>query len=260
MFQYLYRIMIELTNKKWSSVLLKRFAQSKASKSIVPHFASVYKINQDEMSQELHQYPTLHAFFTRTLKPDARPIAPGENVVVSPVDGVIEDMGAIDQNLQIMAKNKPYSILEMLGNEENASYYAGGTFMVIYLSPTDYHRIHAPISAEVVRTESLGNASYPVNKAGLKYGVRTLSKNYREVTELQTSSVTLAMVKVGAMFVNSIERVGLFEKVEKGQEMAYFTFGSTVVLLFPKNGIELADSIVASKAVVVGEPLGVLPA
>ncbi|MGL4818983.1 MAG: phosphatidylserine decarboxylase, partial [Bacilli bacterium] len=151
-----------------------------------------------------------------------------------------------------------YSVVEMLGDVEIAKRYEGGQFMVIYLSPTDYHRIHAPISGTVVRQASLGNASYPVNAAGLKYGVRTLSKNYREVTEIEKGQVRFALVKVGAMFVNSIERIGTYERLDKGQPMAYFTFGSTVVLLFPKHAFRKDEAICAGKRVVVGERLGLL--
>ena len=92
----------------------------------------------------------------------------------------------------------------MLGNEERAQRYAGGTYMVIYLSPSHYHRIHSPLSGSVIERFVLGRKSYPVNAAGMEYG-KNHCQNYRSVTEVNSDGEHMALVKVGAMFVNSIE-------------------------------------------------------
>ena len=107
--------------------------------------------------------------------------------------------------------------------------------MILYLSPTHYHRIHSPATGEIVDQWAKGKKSYPVNKWGLRYGKHPLSKNYRRITEIKLESGHMAVVKVGAMFVNSIEIVHEAEQITKGEELAYFTFGSTVVLLFEKD-------------------------
>jgi phosphatidylserine decarboxylase len=256
--QSLYRIMIELTNRRWSSVLLKKFARSSVSKRVVPSFARTYKINQAEMEKELNEYRSLHDFFIRRLKPGSRVTAADPDALASPVDAVIEDIGPVDPELEIHVKGKVYSIAEMLGSVHSAEPYRGGTYMVLYLSPTHYHRIHSPVSGRILNQWSLGSRSYPVNAHGLKYGRRTLSKNYRMVTEIDYGSGRLALVKVGAMFVNSIERVHEGDRLEKGEEMAYFSFGSTVVLLFEKGRIELAKDIRLPAHVKVGEKLGTM--
>ena len=111
--------------------------------------------------------------------------------------------------------------------------------MILYLSPSHYHRIHSPVTGKIVNNGHLGVKSYPVNKMGLKYGDRTLAKNYRMITEVKYRIWHIAIVKVGAMFVNSIEMIHKGTKLEKGGEMAYFSFGSTVVLLFEKDTFEL---------------------
>ncbi|KKK33121.1 phosphatidylserine decarboxylase [Mesobacillus campisalis] len=258
MIQSLYRLMIELTNRRWSSTLLKRFARSSASKWVVPSFARTYKINQEEMEKELGEYKSLHDFFIRRLKPGTRITEAASDAIVSPVDAIIEDIGPVVPELEIHVKGKVYSIAEMLGSAEAASPYREGTYMVLYLSPTHYHRIHSPVSGTILNQWSLGSRSYPVNALGLKYGKGTLSKNYRMVTEIDYGSGRLALVKVGAMFVNSIETVHEGERLKKGEEMAYFSFGSTVVLLFEKDGIELAEDIVLPAHVKVGEKLGTL--
>ncbi|MEH7298704.1 phosphatidylserine decarboxylase [Neobacillus drentensis] len=258
MLQGLYRLMIELTNGKWTSSLLRRFARSRASRFVVPSFARIYQLNVDEMEKSVSEYPTLHDLFVRTLKNESRVIERSEDSVVSPVDAVIEDVGPIKETSEILVKGKTYSIEEMLGDQEVLSKYLNGTYMILYLSPSHYHRIHSPVDGTVTKQWTLGAKSYPVNKLGLKYGVRTLAKNYRVITEVKTSFGHVAIVKVGAMFVNSIETTHKGSELEKGGEMAYFSFGSTVVLLFEKNTFQVESAIQTPKDIKVGEKIGVI--
>jgi phosphatidylserine decarboxylase len=253
-----YRLVIELTNGKWSSTILRKFARSKLSRYLVPSFARVYKINTDEMEQSINNFPTLHDFFIRKLKNDARPIHQDEAAILSPVDAVIEDIGEIHPNAIILVKGKKYSISEMLGSLEKAKQYVDGTYMIFYLSPSHYHRIHSPVTGSVTDQWVLGSKSYPVNKLGLKYGRETLSKNYRSITEMNVSGHQIAMVKVGAMFVNSIELTHKNESLTKGEEMAYFTFGSTVILLLPKDQFTLVPTIQTPYHIKMGEVIGEL--
>ncbi|MCM3566536.1 phosphatidylserine decarboxylase [Neobacillus mesonae] len=258
MLQPFYRILIELTNGRWSSAILQRFARSRISKVIVPSFAKVYQLNQEEMEKGLHEYPTLHDLFVRQLKKEARTIDQTEDAVVSPVDAVLEDAGRIQESSEIVVKGKTYSIEEMLGSRGILQKYLNGTYIILYLSPSHYHRIHSPVDGEVTKQWTLGTKSYPVNKWGLKYGVRTLAKNYRVITEVKTKSGHVAIVKVGAMFVNSIETIFKGSELKKGSEMAYFTFGSTVVLLFEKDIFQLDAAIRTPKEMKVGEKIGFL--
>jgi phosphatidylserine decarboxylase len=254
--QSLYRLFIELTNRNWSSRLMKRFAQSRKSKWIVPSFARVFKINQEEMEKDLREYESLHDFFVRKLKLEMRPIAEDSDVIVSPVDAVIEDIGLIESSHQIIVKGKVYSIAEMLGSKETAEHYKLGNYMVLYLSPSHYHRIHSPITGRVLKQWSLGTSSYPVNRLGLKYGRDTLAKNYRNITEIGYENGRMAVVKVGAMFVNSIELIHKGETLQKGEEIAYFSFGSTVVLLFEQDALNIPAEFNLPKPIKVGEELG----
>ncbi|WP_144547753.1 phosphatidylserine decarboxylase [Bacillus sp. X1(2014)] len=257
MIQGLYRFMIELTNGRWTSVILRRFARSSVSRFMIPSFAKIYHLNQEEMEKELSDYPTLHDLFVRTLKREARIIDKSEETVVSPVDAVIEDVGQIRETSDILVKGKMYSIEEMLGDQELLAKYIHGTYMILYLSPSHYHRIHSPVNGIVTKQWTLGSKSYPVNKLGLKYGVRTLAKNYRVITEAKTDYGYVAIVKVGAMFVNSIETTHKGSELEKGSEMAYFSFGSTVVLLFEKDIFQIDSTIHTPKEIKVGEKIGV---
>ncbi|WP_369902550.1 phosphatidylserine decarboxylase [Bacillus manliponensis] len=249
----LYRLMIELTNGRFTSYVLRKFAQSRFSSIIISSYAKVFQINQDEMEKDLKEYKTLHELFTRKLKEGKRVIDSDSSSIISPVDGIFADYGPIEEAKTFQIKGKQYSVVEMLGNEERAKRYAGGTYMVIYLSPSHYHRIHSPISGAVTDRFVLGRKSYPVNEAGMTLGKEPLSKNYRSVTEVESEGKHMALVKVGAMFVNSIELLHEREVVQKGEEMAYFTFGSTVVLLFEKDMVTAVDTLTSGQGVYLGE-------
>ncbi|PKR85144.1 phosphatidylserine decarboxylase [Heyndrickxia camelliae] len=253
---WFYRLLIELTNHKFTSALLKKFSQSKISKFLIPSYAKVYNINQEEMLYDIDTYENLHEFFTRKLKPGVRSFVNDEKVITSPVDGVLEDYGIVESDKIITVKGKQYSILEMIGDEHRIKKYIGGKFLILYLSPSHYHRIHSPIDGEIITQYTLGTKSYPVNRYGLKYGKSPLSKNYRVITELKAQGNHLLFVKVGAMFINSIECMATHQNWQKGEEVAYFSFGSTVVLLFEKDTFEIQNHIHIPYDIQVGEPLG----
>ena len=252
----IYRMFIELTNNKFLSYLLMHFARSRWSKIIIPLYSKVYQLEWKDVEKDKTDFQSLHELFTRELKAGVRPICSHENSVVSPVDAVLENYGTITEDKNILVKGKTYSIEEMLGNEKVLPKYINGHFLILYLSPSHYHRIHAPINCEVQSRWTLGSKSYPVNQLGLKYGKEILSKNYRVISELKHTGGYMALVKVGAMFVNSIELTNLQEQLKKGEEMAYFSFGSTVVLLFEKDTFCLADEVQLGSEVKHGEKLG----
>ncbi|MCC3356640.1 phosphatidylserine decarboxylase [Bacillus sp. REN16] len=256
--KWLYRFFIELTNHRLSSAILKKFSQSRVSAILIPSYAKIYKINQAEMEKNLTDFATLHDLFVRQLNKNSRQIDQQENSVISPVDGVIEEIGMITLNKEMIVKNKHYSIQEMLGDEESLAKYVGGTFFILYLSPSHYHRIHSPISGIITKQWELGRKSYPVNRLGLKYGREPLSKNFRKITEIRAVDSFVGVVKVGAMFINSIETTHTSDSVKKGEEIAYFSFGSTVILLFEKDGFTINPEIKPATNIKVGEVLGKL--
>lgn len=256
--RYLYRFFIELTNKRWSSRLLERYTGSSLSKPMIRPFMKAYRINEQEMAYPVEHYQTLHDFFMRQLVTDARTIDYGEDHVISPVDAMLAETGMITSGYEIMVKGKSYSVTEMLGSNEKAAAYEKGTFLVFYLSPSHYHRIHSPINGRVVQKWTLGKHSYPVNRHGLKYGRAPLAKNYREITELEFETGKMAVVKVGAMFVNSIERSHNRLTWRQGEEVAYFNFGSTVVLLFEPGTFALNERLSVPCEIKVGEKVGTL--
>ncbi|WP_043933952.1 phosphatidylserine decarboxylase [Bacillus sp. EB01] len=258
MFQPIYRLLIELTNGKWSSDVLKKFARSRFSRRAVARFAKAYRLNTEEMEVQLKDFPTLHDLFVRKLKPGSRIVDLAKDTVTSPVDAVIEDIGVIKESSEMEVKGKIYSVEEMLGDRQAVEKYLNGVYMIFYLSPSHYHRIHSPVNGKVQKQWVLGTKSYPVNKWGLKYGIDTLSKNYRMITEVETEEGMVAIVKVGAMFVNSIETTHSGSELQKGEEIAYFSFGSTIVLLFEKDRFIPDESLQVPHDIRMGERVGVL--
>lgn len=257
--ELIYQKCIELTNGKVSSFLLQKATCSSFSKKFIRNFSKIYKINQQELSKDISSFTSLHDFFIRELKENARPIDSREQIIVSPTDGKIESFGDIVQEMKFTVKNKLYSLVDLLGNEKSAQKYKDGKYMVIYLSPANYHRVHSPASCKVIRQYILGRKSYPVNSSGLKYGKKPISHNYRMVHELQNSNGrNFSLIKVGAMFVNSIRLTNVSCDWKKGEEIGYFSFGSTVVLLFEKDTIKFGSHIKCGQSIKMGEAIAIM--
>lgn len=254
--KYLYQRSIELTNGAYTSNLIRKFAQSKNSRRFIPGYIKAYQILTDDVEKPLDSFSTLHDFFVRKLSPGSRPVAPAP--VVSPVDGKIEIAGDLHENVHFLVKGQHYSLADLLGDKALADRYQDGKYAVLYLSPADYHRIHSPADGKVNRQYVLGKKSYPVNAAGLQYGKAPISGNYRMVTELDTAFGHMLVVKVGAMFVNSIKLTETGGEWQKGNEVGYFSFGSTVVLFFEANSIEFVEDMSNGNRIKVGEPLGIM--
>lgn len=249
----LYQRTIELTNGPVTSKMISRFAQSRKSRWMIPNYIKTYKIDVQDIENPLTDFLSLHDFFIRGLKKESRPIA--DVPVVSPVDGKVEVAGDLHDDIRFIVKNQPYSLGELLGNEQLAAQYSNGKYAVLYLSPADYHRIHSPADGEILRQYILGKKSYPVNSLGLLYGKSPISGNYRMISELDTSFGRMLVVKVGAMFVNSIELTNFSSAWKKGEQAAYFSFGSTVVLFFEEDRIEFTEKVRDGERIKVGEAL-----
>ncbi|MBU8568653.1 phosphatidylserine decarboxylase [Virgibacillus pantothenticus] len=252
------KFLVELTGNRFISQLLIRFTNSKWSRMLVPVFAKVYSINQEEMKKPLSDYQSLHQLFIRKLKPDCRSVYPHKNSIVSPVDGVISDFGSVRDVEDYKIKNKQIILEEMLGSKEKADIYRNGKYIVLYLSPRHYHRIHSPVNGKINGSWVLGSKSYPVNSIGFKYGNSPLSTNYRRITEIQSELGKIAVVKVGALNVNSIHLTCRSEHINSGEELGYFSFGSTVVLFIEKADFQFSTDITTNQDIQFGKKLGAI--
>ncbi|MEK4564470.1 phosphatidylserine decarboxylase [Alkalihalobacillus sp. FSL R5-0424] len=242
-FRWFFCACVELTNGPFLSKRLKQFSTSKVSKPFIPLFIRTFNINKEEIHLPINKFDSLHSFFIRELKQNTRTIDQGSNSIISPVDGVLAEQGNLNRDKTFTVKGQTYSLATMLGSEQAAEAYENGQYAVFYLSPSHYHRFHAPLSGSILKRWSLGSRSYPVNQLGMTYGKKPLSGNFRVISELKTEDGhKMAMVKVGAMNINSIELTHASEHVEKGEEVGYFSFGSTVVLIWDQQMIQFTKS------------------
>ncbi|WP_293266824.1 archaetidylserine decarboxylase [Neptunomonas sp.] len=241
-------------------------------------FAKKYRINMAEaLIEEPTAYPSFNAFFTRELKPGSREINQEATAIVSPADGAISQMGAIEHGRIFQAKGRGYGLTTLLGGyEELATPFKNGYFATIYLSPRDYHRVHMPFKGTLRETIYVPGDLFSVNQTTAENVDQLFARNERLVAIFDTEAGPMAMILVGAMIVAGIETVWggqvapmLRQTVrtpyspepkapitlEKGDEMGRFKLGSTVVLLFGPNAIEWIDTLKAESAVNLGEKI-----
>ncbi|ASA23920.1 archaetidylserine decarboxylase [Paenibacillus donghaensis] len=259
MVKQLLRLMTELSSHRWLSRVMGFLSHSRISRFLIPVFIRTYHIPAAEAEKNPRQYVTLNDFFSRRLKPGMRPIATGEDVVASPVDAMITAMGDINCGTLMNVKGQDYKLEELLNHSPHLELYKKGFFFVLYLSPTDYHRIHAPVSGTKAESDHIRGRAYPVNEFGMRHMKAVLSRNERLITYIAGSSGETAVVKVGAMNVSSIRYTDdNASSWNIGDDLAYFEFGSTVVLLLESGTFVPRPGLRTNTKVKMGELLGTL--
>jgi len=242
-------------------------------------FAARYGIDLSECG-ELSSFPTFVDFFARPLRPGLRPIACGDDVIVSPVDAAVSQAGRTEGGRLLQAKGIEYTIDALIGDGALAARFTGGAFATLYLSPRDYHRIHFPLGGRVVGYRYMPGRLWPVNPASVRGVPGLFTVNERLATILETPLGACAVVAVGATIVGRIRayydpaapisnrpratpvahEYAAPIPVEKGQELGAFEMGSTVILLFEPGRAALLETVVEGARVRLGEPLGGPPA
>lgn len=251
----LFKHFVELTGNPLASSLIRAFSKSRLSQPVVRPFVKTFGIKTDEMQYPLSHYKSLHSLFTRRLTDDIRPIDPSARTIISPVDGVVKDMGKISAEQTFYIKDQLYELDQILGDPKKATLYENGYFYVLYLSPKHYHRIHYPINGKLVSRYALGEKSFPVNDLGIRYGNNIFATNYRIMSELATEFGKINFIKVGALNINSIDLINTSSSFQKGDELGYFSFGSTVILLL-ENNPHFTSTIKLNSEVEVGQAIG----
>ncbi len=238
-------------------------------------FAARYGIDLSECAG-IDAYRSFGEFFARPLRPGLRPIAPGEGVVVSPVDGAVSEVGVTAAGRLVQAKGIDYGLAALLGDEALARRLEGGAYATVYLSPRDYHRIHFPLGGAVTGYRYVPGRLWPVNPASVRGVPGLFTMNERLVTVLATPAGACAVVAVGATIVGRVRayydptvpltnlrraRVAARDyepaiPVEKGQELGAFEMGSTVILVFEPGRVTLDPQLAPGVRVRVGEAIG----
>lgn len=277
----LFIVMQYLIPQHWLSRLAGRLADSRHSfirKTFIGWFAKRFNVNMAEAAEsDLATYNNFNSFFTRALKSGARPLMGTATDLVCPADGVISQLGSINNGKLLQAKGKDYSVAALLGADTRlAESFAGGSFATVYLSPRDYHRVHMPTSGRLRKMMYVPGKLFSVNKLTSERVDSLFARNERLVCIFDTDTGPMALVLVGAMIVAGIETVwsghvcpdsdSLFEVdytvnktaifLQKGAEMGRFKLGSTVVAVFGPGMLQLNSELAAGSAVNMGQVIG----
>ncbi len=252
---------------------------------ILSLFLKGYRVNMEEaVERDPYAYRSFNAFFTRALKPEARPIEMDADAFVSPVDGTVSQCGNIDDHVIFQAKGQTYSLLELLGGDaDRARKYRGGSFATIYLAPYNYHRIHMPFAGIVRDTIYVPGDLFSVNAATARTVPRLFARNERVVCDFDvqrqahgTQARSFAMAYIGALHVGSMETTwcgevnppprtrkqplriaeGIGTALAKGQESGRFNMGSTVIIVTEPEFVTWRPSLQAGSVVKMGERIG----
>lgn len=243
-----YAIYRHLFNTKWFSASCGHFAKTRISGFFNPLFVKAFNVNMDEAEFPLSHYKTLNELFIRKLKPKNRPIDP--EGIISPADGIVSIISPISAKTPFTIKGVPFNLTTFLYNKETeydaikklAAEFEEGTALIIYLSPSDYHRFHFPFDCTPEKPIQITGSYESVSEKAFKSGIQPLTTNVRYKVRLSPDCMLIA---VGAMCISSVKFSYQENTLQsKGSEMGYFTFGgSTIVLLFKKDTAHLNETI-----------------
>jgi phosphatidylserine decarboxylase len=224
---------------------------------------------------DIASYVHFNAFFTRSLKAGARPQAAGADAILCPADGRVSQSGAIEAGRLLQAKGQTFTAAELLGDEAAATAYADGSFLTVYLSPRDYHRVHMPLAGELVETVHIPGRIFSVAPFAVAAIPRVFARNERLICHFRSAHGPFAVVLVGAMLVSGIETVwrgvevppyasritrrdwrGHGIRLARGAEMGRFNMGSTAIVLLPPTVGRFDVDLVPEQVVRVGGLVG----
>jgi phosphatidylserine decarboxylase len=248
-------------------------------KAVLGSFARAIGIDVAEAERALEEYESLNAFFVRRLKPGVRTWPEDPRTAGSPVDGSIGQLGTIERGRLVQAKGRSYTAGELLGSDEEAARFDGGTFLTLYLSPRDYHRVHAPCDGALPLARHVPGGLLPVNAAAVAHIDQLFPRNERVLCYLDGPLGRVALVAIGAYNVGRISaafdriwgddgRVSnrgeravetrIYEPptaIRRGDEIMAFHLGSTVVLMF-EPGVRLQPDLATGRGIRLGEAVG----
>jgi phosphatidylserine decarboxylase len=245
--------------------------------ALIRHFVRHYGVDMDEAARpDITSYSTFNEFFTRALKPGARPLAQAD--LVCPVDGAISQFGAIEHDQIFQAKGHRYSTRALVGGDAKlAAQFENGSFATLYLSPKDYHRVHMPCAGRLLRMIHVPGELFSVNPTTARGVPGLFARNERVVCVFEAARGPFVLVLVGATIVGSMATVwhGVVNpprsqplrdwrygdpaaqavQLAQGGEMGRFQLGSTAVLLFPAGVLRFNPSWAPGRTIRMGEAM-----
>jgi phosphatidylserine decarboxylase len=253
-----------LADVRWPKPILRSF---------VFLYVRAFKIDLSQFESPTEGWATFNVFFTRSVKPESRPLSTEPNALLCPVDGKVIEAGRIQAGQLLQAKGITYSLAELLDSDPGWSAYEGGAFATIYLHPRDYHRIHSPCAGDVVRYRYVPGELWSVSPPAVRSVPGLFSRNERWISFLRTAFGEVAVVKVGATIVGRIgvvyppggsraysgtpqaETLRPPHTLAAGAELGRFELGSTVILLIRPGEAEL-DTLRSGQVVRMGAKIG----
>jgi phosphatidylserine decarboxylase len=241
---------------------------------LIRRFVAAFDVDLSEAARGIGEFASFNDFFTRELKPGARPLADSAAFILSPADGAISQHGPITGGRILQAKGRDYSVAEILGGDADAARFEGGRFMTIYLSPRDYHRVHMPAAGRLAASAYLPGNLFSVNQETAEGVDRLFARNERLACLFDGPDGRFASIMVGAMIVAGIDTVwpntfrtharsvvredfsAAARDFAAGDEMGRFYLGSTVVLLFEPDRVEWLESLKAGDPLRMGQAIG----
>lgn len=217
-------------------------------RAIIRKYIRMNRIDMADFEDDLSKYTTFNQFFTRKLRPGCRPHGEG---ITAPADGVVTAVGAFHSAQLFHVKGSDYPLEELLGKPG----FDSGSFATIYLSPADYHRVHAPLDGTVTAIRHLDGAVRTVNPAHLHNHPQLYCTNERVVLEGESDTGKFFLILVGALVVGriGISLVANFGKgysqenlsipIIKGDEIGLFEMGSTVILVLDNHTLQSAEHL-----------------
>ena len=235
-----------------------------------------YGVDLDEAREpDPLAYRHFNAFFTRALKTGVRPQPADTDAIISPADGRISQAGVITADRIVQAKGRDFSAAQLLSDAAAAHRYAGGSFLTVYLSPRDYHRVHMPLAGQLVETTHVPGRIFSVAPFAVEAVPQLFARNERLVCHFQSAHGPFVVVLVGAMLVSGIETVWSGVEVPpyasktirrdyretkialaRGAEMGRFNMGSTVIVLLPEALGRFDADLATEQVVQLGQRVG----
>lgn len=250
---------------------------------MLSRFARVYGINLDEAEKPLDDYSGFDEFFTRRLRAGLRPIADRPGEVASPADGTVVESGLATAGKLIQAKGDLFDLTELLGDAEVAARLEGGAYLITYLSPKDYHRVHSPVAGHVVGWRHIPGTLFSVGAKSLLSEPGLFIRNERFVTLIEMEGggmeggglcavVMVAAIGVGHVtvsydpevathrpqFLRAAVRQRRYDEprpIRRGEELGIFHLGSTTIAVFEPGRVDL-DNLTAGDSLKMGVAIG----
>jgi phosphatidylserine decarboxylase len=216
-------------------------------------FIDFYNLDVDEFLDPVDSFKTFNEFFYRKLKPDARPIDSPDDptLLVSAADCRLMVFETVSEATRLWIKGRDFTIGRLLGDarREETERYVGGALAIFRLAPQDYHRFHVPVDGVIGKMMDIAGEYYTVNPQAIRSALDVYGENARKIVPIESAQFGRVMaVCVGAMMVGSIHTtVHEGQHVTRGQELGYFAFGgSTIVVLFERGAVEWDEDLVVN--------------